>query len=94
MERCWQRSAAGWSIWERPRSQGERFTNSVNSEWREAFEGGTYVYDDMVEDGNIIAAWPNAYADFALTLGRRMGAFKDADEEASTVLIVREFRHG
>jgi protein deglycase len=72
--------------------RGKRFTTSVYEEWREAFEDGTYVDEDLVEDGNIITAWPNAYADFALTLGRRMGAFKDDDEEASTVRVIREFK--
>lgn len=74
--------------------QGKRFTTSVFGEWKEAFEGGTYVDEDLVEDGNIITAWPNAYADFALTLGRRMGAFKDAKEEASIVRMIREFQRG
>ncbi|MGD0817481.1 MAG: hypothetical protein ABR986_03680 [Methanomassiliicoccales archaeon] len=37
---------------------------------------------DVIMDS---AAWPNAYADFALTLGRGMGMFKNAEEEASTV---------
>ena len=46
--------------------QGRRFTTSVYEEWREAFEGGIYVDEDRVEDENIITAWPNAYADFAL----------------------------
>jgi 4-methyl-5(b-hydroxyethyl)-thiazole monophosphate biosynthesis len=71
---------------------GKRFTTSVYEEWREDFEGGTYVDEDLVEDGNIITAWPNAYADFALALGRRMGAFKDLEEEASTVRMIREFQ--
>jgi 4-methyl-5(b-hydroxyethyl)-thiazole monophosphate biosynthesis len=71
---------------------GRRFTTSVFERYRESFVGGTYVDEDLVEDGNIITAWPNAYADFALTLARRMGAFKDAEEEAATVRFVREFR--
>ncbi|HEY3421399.1 MAG TPA: DJ-1/PfpI family protein [Methanomassiliicoccales archaeon] len=72
--------------------RGRRFTTSVFEEWQDAFEGGTYVDQDLVEDGNIITAWPNAYADFALTLGRRMGAYKDEAEEASTVRMIREFQ--
>ena len=42
--------------------------------------------------GNIITAWPNPYADFALTLARRMGAFIDAGEDASTIRVIREFK--
>jgi 4-methyl-5(b-hydroxyethyl)-thiazole monophosphate biosynthesis len=72
--------------------RGKRFTTSVYEEWHDAFEGGTYVDEDLVEDGNIITAWPNAYADFALTLGRRMGAFTDKAEEASTLRMIREFQ--
>ena len=72
--------------------RGRRFTTSVFEEWREAFDGGTYIDEDLVEDRNIITAWPNAYADFALTLGRRMGAFNDEAEEASTVRMMREFQ--
>ncbi len=72
--------------------RGRRFTTSVFEEWKDAFEGGTYVDEDLVEDGNIITAWPNAYADFALTLGRRMGAFRDEAEDASMVRMVREFQ--
>jgi putative intracellular protease/amidase len=71
---------------------GRRFTTSVFERYRESFVGGTYVDEDLVEDGNIITAWPNAYTDFALTLARRMGAFKDAEEEAATVRFVPEFR--
>ena len=72
--------------------KGRRFTTSVYEEWKEAFEGGTYVDEDVVQDGNIITAWPNAYADFALTMARRMGAFIDAEEEASTIRVIREFK--
>lgn len=71
--------------------KGKRYTTPVSEEWSEAFEGATYVDEDVVEDGNIITAWPNAYADFALALGRRMGSFANSDEERSAVRLVREF---
>jgi protein deglycase len=74
--------------------RGRRFTTSVFEQWKDAFEGGTYVDENLVEDGNIITAWPNAYADFAITLGRRMGAYNDEAEEASTVRMIKEFQRG
>jgi len=71
---------------------GKRFTTSVHEKYKESFAGGTYVDQDLVEDGNIITAWPNAYADFAITLARRMGAFVDAEEEAMAIRIIKEFK--
>ncbi|OPY32473.1 MAG: Intracellular protease 1 [Methanomassiliicoccales archaeon PtaU1.Bin124] len=72
--------------------QGKRFTTSVYEERKGDFEGGTYVDEDLVEDGNVITAWPNAYADFAIALGRRMNAFKDEAEEQQVIHIIKEFK--
>jgi protein deglycase len=70
--------------------QGKRFTSSLYYVRPDDFAGGTYVDEDLVEDGNVITAWPNAYVDFALLLGRRMNAFKDAEEEAQVIRWIKE----
>jgi putative intracellular protease/amidase len=66
-----------------------RFTSSIYKERPDDFPGGTYVDEDLVEDGNIITAQPNAYVDFALLLGKRLDVFKDQADYDETV---REFR--
>lgn len=68
-----------------------RFTSSVYEERPDDFPGGTYVDDDIVEDGNIITAHPNAYVDFALLLAKRLDAFKDQADYDETVRCFREF---
>lgn len=72
--------------------QGKRFTSPEYMSRPGDFEGGIFVDDDVVEDGNIITARPNAYVDFALTLARRMNTFVDAEDDAETVRVFREFQ--
>jgi putative intracellular protease/amidase len=74
--------------------QGKRFTTSVYELRPGDFEGGIFVDEDVVEDGNIITARPNAYVDFALILARRMRTFEDAEDDAETVRVFREFQRG
>lgn len=69
-----------------------KFTSSVYEKRREDFPGGTYVDDDIVEDGNIITAHPNAYVDFALLLAKRLDVFKDQADYDETVRGFREFQ--
>jgi len=71
---------------------GKRFTSSVYNDHPDYFPGGTYVDDELVEDGNIITAQPNAYVDFALLLGQRLNAFKDQADYDETVRGFREFK--
>jgi 4-methyl-5(b-hydroxyethyl)-thiazole monophosphate biosynthesis len=74
--------------------QGRCFTSSVYNSRPGDFEGGTFVDEDVVEDGNVITALPNAYVDFALTLARRMKVFIDEEDEAETIRVFREFQRG
>jgi hypothetical protein len=52
------------------------------------------VDEDLVQDGNIVIAWPNAYVDLALVLGDRLHLFKDEDCRSETVRALREFKRG
>lgn len=71
---------------------GRKFTSSVYKDRPDDFPGGTYVDEDIVEDGHIITAHPNAYVDFALLLGKRLDVFKDEDDYEETVRSFREFK--
>ena len=71
---------------------GKRFTTTVLDKYPEAFEGGTYVDEDVVEDGNILTAWPNAYVDFAVKIGDRLNLFKDQADREETVRIFKGFQ--
>jgi transcriptional regulator GlxA family with amidase domain len=73
---------------------GRRFTTTVKDEYPEAFEGATYVDEDIVEDGNVITAWPNALADLAIIIGDRLGMFKDQADHDMTVRIFKCFQRG
>jgi putative intracellular protease/amidase len=74
--------------------EGRRFTSSVYGERQGDFSTGTYVDEDLVEDGNIITAWPNAYVDFAIAVADRLNIFTDEADRVETVRVFREFRRG
>jgi 4-methyl-5(b-hydroxyethyl)-thiazole monophosphate biosynthesis len=57
--------------------EGKHFTSSMYAERRDDFTGGSYCDQDVIEDGNIITAWPNAFVDFALALGDRLRIWVD-----------------
>ena len=72
--------------------KGRRFNSSVAEERKGEFVGAIHDDQDVVEDGNIVTALPNAYVDLALCLGRKMNIFSDAADYEETVRIYREFR--
>ncbi len=72
--------------------EGRRFNSSVVAERKAEFAGAIHEDKDVVEDGNIVTALRNAYADLALCLGRKMGIFADAAEYEQAVRVHREFK--
>jgi putative intracellular protease/amidase len=74
--------------------EGKRFTSSVYADRPDWFVSGIYSDEDIVQDGNVITAWPNAYVDFALALGDRLSIFTDEVDREETVRVFREFRRG
>ncbi|HSV42452.1 MAG TPA: DJ-1/PfpI family protein, partial [Methanomassiliicoccales archaeon] len=69
--------------------KGKRFTTTVFKEHEALFDGATYVDENVVVDGNIVTAWPNAYVDFAFQLADMLHIFKD---EAERDWAVRQFK--
>ncbi len=74
--------------------EGRSFTSSIYHERPGDFVSGTYVDRDVVEDGNIVTAWPNAFVDFAIVLADRLGLFQDREDREETVRVFREFKRG
>ena len=73
---------------------GKKFTSSVYHERSGDFTSGTYVDDDLVQDGNIVTAWPNAYVDLALVLANRLDLFTSEEDRDETIRVFREFKRG
>ncbi|MGD1060572.1 MAG: DJ-1/PfpI family protein [Methanomassiliicoccales archaeon] len=71
--------------------RGRRYNSSVAEERKSEFAGAIHDDRDVVEDGNIVTALPNAYVDLALTLGKKMNIFEDRADYDETVRIYREF---
>ncbi|MBI0584755.1 MAG: DJ-1/PfpI family protein [Methanomassiliicoccus sp.] len=74
--------------------EGRKFTSSVYLEREGDFTTGTYTDEDLVQDGNTVTAWPNAYVDFAMALADRLHLFVDENDRDETVRVFREFKRG
>jgi len=72
--------------------KGRRYNSSLAEERKGEFEGAIHDDQNVVEDDNIVTALPNAYVDFALTLGKKMNIFADKADYDETVRIYREFK--
>lgn len=74
--------------------EGRRFTSSIYNERPGDFTSGAYLDEDVVQDGNIVTAWPNAYVDFAIALTDRLHIFTDKADRDETIRVFREFKRG
>ncbi len=72
--------------------KGRRFNSSLAEERKGEFDGAIREDEDVVEDGNIVTALPNAYVDLALCLGRKMDIFENQADYDETVRVYREFK--
>ena len=72
--------------------KGRRYNSSLAEERKGEFDGAIHDDHNVVEDGNIVTALPNAYVDLALTLGKKMNIFENQADYDETVRIYREFK--
>lgn len=64
--------------------EGREYTVTLTKQQREflgCFDERGYRYASVVESGNIITAQGHAYVDFALRIGKRLGALKSSTVE-------------
>ncbi len=72
--------------------EGRQFTTSLIKEHREDFRGGVFKDEDVVIDGNIITAKPNAYVDFAIEIGKIMNIYEDEADLQETIEFFKYFK--
>ena len=64
--------------------KGRSYTHAAIylQELAHVWDGGNFVKEDVVIDGNIITAQPHGHIDFAIELGKRLGLFEKNPGEA------------
>jgi 4-methyl-5(b-hydroxyethyl)-thiazole monophosphate biosynthesis len=67
--------------------ENKRFTTDKPelTKHKDDFEDSVFVNENVVVDGNIITAKPNGYIDFAIEVGKKMGAFKNDEDLNETI---------
>lgn len=71
---------------------GRQFTTSVIKEHQDDFKGGVLKDENVVIDGNIITAKPNAYVDFAIEVGKIMDIYEDEADFQQTIEFFKYFK--
>ncbi|MFW9922837.1 MAG: DJ-1/PfpI family protein [Candidatus Thorarchaeota archaeon] len=75
--------------------ENKKFTagyGELPDHWQKNFTKGEYKNQDIVVDGNIITAKGVAVASFAVVIGKKVGLFKDEEEEERIFNIIQEIR--
>ncbi len=65
--------------------KGRSYTHAAIylQELAHVWDGGNFVKENVVIDGNIITAQPHGHIDFAIELGKRLGLFEKNPGEAA-----------